>query len=64
VFLAVGAAVLMVSTSFAPGFGRDSSVPLALEWLLLINAGLVLIIKAMTDLAIAAASEQEPAAAG
>jgi hypothetical protein len=64
VFLAVGAGLLMVSTTFAPGFGRDSSVPLAVEWLLLINAGLVLIIKAMADLAIAAASEQEPAAAG
>jgi hypothetical protein len=63
-FLAAGAALLMVSTTFAPGFGRDNSVPLAVEWLLLINVGLVLIIKAMTDLAVAAASDQEQPAHG
>ena len=63
VFLAAGAGILMVSTSFAPGFGSDSSVPLGIEWLLLMNAGLVLIIKAMVDLALAVSEDEQTAAA-
>jgi hypothetical protein len=63
VFLAAGAALLMVSTSFAPGFGGDNSVPMSTEWLLLMDAGLVLIIKAMTDLALAPSKENRTAAA-
>jgi hypothetical protein len=63
VFLAAGAALLMVSTTFAPGFGTDNSVPMSTEWLLLMDAGLVLIIKAMTDLALAPAREGRTAAA-
>jgi hypothetical protein len=63
VFLAAGAALLMVSTSFAPGFGGDNSVPMSTEWLLLMDAGLVLIIRAMTDLALAPSEESRTAAA-
>lgn len=53
VVLAVGAAVLMVSTSFAPGFGTDNSVPMSTGWLLVMDAGLLLIAGAMVDLALA-----------
>jgi hypothetical protein len=63
VFLAVGAGLLLLSTSLAPGFGTDNSVPMPLEWLLLMDAGLLLITKAMVDLALAAATEQERSAA-
>lgn len=62
-FLAAGAALLMVSTTFAPGFGTDNSVPMSIEWLLLMDAGLVLIIKAMADLALAPSTESRTAAA-
>jgi hypothetical protein len=64
VFLAAGAGLLLVSTSFAPGFGSDSSVPLPVEWLLLMDAGLVLIVKAMVDLATVPTREQAQSAAG
>jgi hypothetical protein len=63
VFLAAGAGLLLLSTSLAPGFGSDNSVPMPLEWLLLMDAGLVLITKAMVDLALAASAEQEQSAA-
>jgi membrane-bound ClpP family serine protease len=59
VFLATGAGLLLVSSSLAPGFGSDNSVPMPLAWLLLMNAGLVLITKAMVDLALATAAKQE-----
>ena len=45
--LAVWAAVLMVSTAVAPGFGTDNSVPMGTGWLLVMDAGLVLIAWAM-----------------
>lgn len=63
VFLAAGAGLLLLSTSFAPGFGSDSSVPMPLEWLLLMDAGLLLIAKAMVDLGLAAAKQETSAAA-
>ena len=63
VFLAVGAGLLLLSTSLAPGFGTDNSVPMPLEWLLLMDAGLLLITKAMVDLGLAAAARQETSAA-
>lgn len=64
VFLAVGAGLLLLSSSFAPGFGTDSSVPMPVEWLLLMDAGLVLIVKALVDLATAPTTETERSAAG
>jgi hypothetical protein len=54
VLLAVGAAVLMVSTAVAPGFGTDNSVPMGTGWLLVMDVGLVLVAWAMADLALAA----------
>jgi hypothetical protein len=51
--LASGATLLMMTTALAPGFATDNSVPMSSGWLLLMNAGLVLVAAAMTDLALA-----------
>lgn len=63
VFLAMGAGLLMVSTTFAPGFGTDNSVAMSTEWLLIMDAGLLLIIKAMADLGLASAKASNTATA-
>ncbi|HEY7719369.1 MAG TPA: hypothetical protein VH915_11430 [Pedococcus sp.] len=47
----LGSLLLMAST-LAPGFGPDSSEPVGTGWLLLMNAGLVLLAGGMTDLAV------------
>jgi hypothetical protein len=60
--LAFGGAMLLFTTAFAPGFGSDNSVPMSIPWLLLMDAGLVLVAGAMADLALAQ-REQRPASA-
>jgi hypothetical protein len=54
--------VLLLATTLAPGFGTDNSVPVSWGWLLVMNAGLVLIAGAMIDLAVARNQEQHSTA--
>ena len=63
VLLSAGAVLLMLATAFAPGFGSDNSVPITTPWLLLMNAGLVLIAGAMADLGLAEWQQRHTAAA-
>ncbi|HEY7722539.1 MAG TPA: hypothetical protein VIB11_11940 [Pedococcus sp.] len=56
--LMAGATALLLATTLAPGFGTDNSVPVGWGWLLVMNAGLVLIAGAMIDLAVAQKQEQ------
>lgn len=57
-----GATLLLLATTLAPGFGTDASVPMGAGWLLVMNAGLVLIGGAMIELAVAQKQEQHSTA--